>query len=262
MSAVWSSAEPCGASWAGVAAEPGVCCTSDPAPHVVLTGPTPSAVTEATRFGGPGFTDPRALLRGELHPDVIVIDEAAQLPVPLLERLVRTHPRARLAFATTTHGYEGTGRGFVLRFLRWLDDGERDVARLSLTEPIRWSTGDPLEALIRDVLLLDAQPARLPPEAGTWVHAVLDREDLARDERVLTEVVGLLVHAHYRTTPGDVHRLLDAPNLTLHVLFEGPHVVAIGLRAPQSAEHAMHNAIFPDLPYNVRNTLAMASIPP
>src|SRR4029079_13076126 len=93
--------------------------------------------------------------------DVIVVAECAQLPVPMLRRLVEAHAGAHVAFATTTHGYEGTGRGFSLRFLEWLERRAAPVVRLGLAPPIRWDEGDPLERLLFDMLLLDAEPARL-----------------------------------------------------------------------------------------------------
>ncbi len=164
--------------------------------------------------------------------DAILVDEAAQIPVPLLQQIVRRHATARMVFATTARGYEGTGRGFVLRFLEWLKS-EGPVTHLSLTEPIRWAAGDPLERWIFDVLLLDAQPAQLAgPIDPEHIEAVaLDRDALLDNEAQLREFFGLLVHAHYRTTPGDLHRLLDAPNLRLHALRHQGQVVAACLVA-------------------------------
>ncbi len=192
---------------------------------------------EVFRFAGDGarFVDLTELVLGDEDFDVIVVDEAAQLPVPMLERLVERHARARIAFATTTHGYEGTGRGFSLRFVEWLERRACPLHKLELREPIRWAPDDPVEAFVFDALLLNAVPAYDGAEAvapnDVAVH--LNRDALVADEALLREFVGLLVQAHYRTTPGDVHRMLDAPNLDLHAILCDGHVVAATLVAQE-----------------------------
>jgi tRNA(Met) cytidine acetyltransferase len=198
----------------------------------VLTGPSAGAVTEVLRFAGQAgleFTALDALNLRAQAPEVVVVDEAAQLPVPLLQSLCVRWPRARFAFATTTRGYEGTGRGFVLRFLEWVRAQTVPWVPLTLETPIRFAPADPVERWAREVLLLDAEPSSLAaraPEATTGVRALqLDRDALAQDEVRLRALFGLLVHAHYRTTPGDLHRLLDAPNLRLHALVDGADVL-------------------------------------
>jgi tRNA(Met) cytidine acetyltransferase len=214
-------------------------------PRVVVTASTPDAAAEVLRFAGTaaGTEAPFVPLTTLLGPeealpplDVLVVDEAASLPVPVLQRLVQRHPHARMAFATTTRGYEGTGRGFVLRFLAWARAQARPVFEHALSTPIRWAAGDPLETHLLAMLALDAGPAEIdatrgPVDAAATRYVELDRDLLARDEPLLREVFGLLVHAHYRTTPGDLHRALDAPNLSLHALLWGEHVVAAALMA-------------------------------
>jgi tRNA(Met) cytidine acetyltransferase len=223
---------------------------------VVVAAPSAEAAEEVRRFAGQPLSvaAPTALCDPDARAEAIVIDEAAQIPLPLLRRIVAAHPCAPLALATTCDGYEGTGRGFVLRFLAWLRETGRPLREFTLDEPIRWPADDPLERLVADVLGLDAQPARLPrtptvrsstraapaasegrpytPSSSLRAEAV-DRDALVERPRVLEEIFGLLVHAHYRTTPADLVRLLDAPNLSLHVLREGAHVVAVTLLAAE-----------------------------
>ena len=231
-----------------------------PTLRVALTANHVDALAEVFRFGvgaeappregSPRFVSPEALIEGEEEFDLVVVDEAAQLPVPWLKRLARRHAGACLTFATTTHGYEGTGRGFTLRFLEWLGR-ERPVERLTLREPIRWAAGDPLERFVFDALLLDAELAEVPPEArqATELEVVaveLERDALAADEATLREVFGLLVQAHYRTTPNDLKRLLDAPNVRVHALrlgARGPVVAATLVALEGGLDEAMCEAL-------------------
>ncbi len=179
------------------------------------------------------FVAPDALLQGREHADLLLVDEAAAIPAPLLEQMLERH--GRIAFATTVHGYEGTGRGFDLRFRRVLDARTPGWRGLRLETPIRWGPGDPLERLVFRALLLDAAPAADAMLAAATADACslerLDRDALAADEALLGELFGLLVLAHYRTTPGDLRHLLDGPELSIYVLRHRGHVAATALVA-------------------------------
>ncbi|MBM4283485.1 MAG: tRNA(Met) cytidine acetyltransferase, partial [Deltaproteobacteria bacterium] len=67
--------------------------------------------------------------------------------------------------------------------------------------------------------------------AGPPAPRELARDALARNEPLLRSLMGLLVQAHYRTTPSDLHRLLDAPNLAVHAIVDGDRVLAATLVA-------------------------------
>ena len=199
--------------------------------RIVVTAAREEALVEVERFAGRiTYARPDVLARGS-DAEAIVIDEAAQLPVALVKRIVLAHPHARIALATTCRGYEGTGRGFALRFATWARTLGRPLVERTSSEPIRWAAGDPLERWIFDALLLDAEPAVLGIEESEPRYERLDRDRLASDERVLRQIFGLLITAHYRTTPNDLARMLDAPNLEVHALFEGEDVVAVSLLA-------------------------------
>jgi hypothetical protein len=60
------------------------------------------------------FMAPDALLAGDMRASWLIVDEAAAIPGPLLRQLVTRFPRTLLT--TTVQGYEGTGRGFLLKF--------------------------------------------------------------------------------------------------------------------------------------------------
>ena len=166
-------------------------------------------------------------------PDVAIVDEAAALPVRLLEGFL--DGSLSVAFCTTVHGYEGAGRGFAIRFRERLLDGPLAVRDVRLDEPIRYARNDPVEAWASRALLLDARPAVDEAVAGTAVadaiYRTLAPDDLLSDETLLGEAFGLLVAAHYRTEPNDLARLLDAPNLSARALVAEGRVVAVALLA-------------------------------
>lgn len=147
----------------------------------------------------------------------LMVDEAAALPAPLLAQWLTAFPR--IAFATTVHGYEGSGRGFALRFRDVLDAQTPDWKVLTLTDPVRWQAGDPLEATLNQLLLLNAplSPAQDDLMARYASHEV-DREALAENEAALGKLFGLLVQSHYRTTPSDLRQLLDGPGMQLRII--------------------------------------------
>ncbi|WP_457669708.1 tRNA(Met) cytidine acetyltransferase TmcA [Thiolapillus sp.] len=161
------------------------------------------------------FVAPDTLAEKRPAADLLLVDEAAGIPLPLLEKLLLQY--RRIAFATTVHGYEGSGKGFRLRFARMLDKHRPQWKQLHLRQPVRWAEGDPLEDFTFRTLLLDAEPAVIPPgmDPGDLAIRQLSREELMHDEGLLRQLFGLLVNAHYRTTPTDLQHLLDAPNLGL-----------------------------------------------
>ncbi len=196
-----------------------------------------STLIETETGGRIQFSEPTAAvdrLGADVDIDVVIVDEAAALPVSTLESLLEAD---RIAFATTTYGYEGAGRGFSVRFRDRLAESEHAVTDCTMTEPIRYAAGDPIEVWAFRALLLDAKPPVEPlvadatPESPAIEYRRLDPDDLLADSHLLREAFGLLVLAHYRTEPNDLARLLDAPNLTARALvFEG-HVVSVALLA-------------------------------
>ncbi|SMO45078.1 tRNA(Met) cytidine acetyltransferase TmcA [Halorubrum cibi] len=178
------------------------------------------------------FLPPAAAAELPDDPDCVVVDEAAALPVRLLERFLSA---PAVAFCTTVHGYEGAGRGFSVRFRDRLAESEFAVRDVRLDEPIRYARDDPVESWIARALLLDARPSVPEAVAGTTVadvgYRTLPPDELLSDETLLGEAFGLLVAAHYRTEPNDLARLLDAPNLVARALVSGDRVVAVALLA-------------------------------
>ncbi len=194
------------------------------------------------------YRSPAEAVDSAAEADLLVVDEAAAIPV---DRLAETLDADRVVYATTVHGYEGTGRGFAVRFRDRLTDAAHEVHEIRMDEPVRYAPGDPVERWAFDALLLDARPPVTPAvtdaTAETVAYRQVDRDALVADPARLREVVGLLARAHYRTEPNDLARLLDAPNVTVRTLVTAPddgreHVVSVALLAREGGLSAERRA--------------------
>lgn len=155
--------------------------------------------------------------------NVVIVDEAAGIPVPILIGLKKRFWRA--IYSSTIHGYEGAGRGFLVRFLgRLRRDFRRDLIELEMREPIRYASGDPVESWLYDVLLLDSEPARLDEHELSLRPEDCEYRELDRDylftsgEEILRQLVGLYVLTHYRNRPNDVALLANAPHHSVRAI--------------------------------------------
>ncbi len=176
------------------------------------------------------FCRPPAAADLASEADATIVDEAAAIPVDLLSDFLAS---PSVAFCTTVHGYEGTGRGFAVRFRQWLADSDKSITEIELDEPIRYSRGDPVESWLFRTLLLDARPPidQLVEDATpeTVSYRRISQAELAADEELFRSVVGLLVVAHYRSDPSDLVRLLDAPNIAIRALEQEGHIVSVAV---------------------------------
>lgn len=176
------------------------------------------------------FQAPDELLRAPPDVDLLMVDEAAMLPVPMLTAMTVHWPASVLA--TTVHGYEGTGRGFDLRFRGVLARHHPGWQQVVLAEPIRWAGGDPLESLMNRLLCLDADLPNSPDAEAPITLRGIPQDELLNDDDRLKALMGLLVSAHYQTSPDDLRQLLDDPDTLIVVALKGeePVGVAWGLR--------------------------------
>ena len=182
---------------------------------VILTAPNKSAVNIFNEFAGVDITfmSPDELSQNlsnapqQFANHWLFVDEAAMIPLDILFRL--TNAFKRVVLTTTIHSYEGTGRGFLLKFMAKTD---RTLRHVELFTPLRWQADDKLEAFIDDLLLCDCED-RLPQPPYDSVFA--EQIQMSHCERIphdqMESVYGLLTLAHYRTSPLDLRRLLDAP---------------------------------------------------
>lgn len=157
--------------------------------------------------------------------EIIAVDEAAGIPVPILMKLLRSAPR--VVYSSTIHGYEGAGRGFSVRFLKNIKEREDiELIHTELEEPIRYAPNDPIERWLFDTLLLDAEPVKLNEEDIQDVESLnvklekadLDEWLLGSKEDLLRQFIGIYVFAHYRNEPKDLAIMADAPHYEAYAL--------------------------------------------
>jgi tRNA(Met) cytidine acetyltransferase len=212
--------------------------------RVLLTASSRAAGSAVFRHAGRQlpFLAPDGILADDsVTADVLLVDEAASIDLPTLASLLMRFPR--VIFATTTEGYEGTGQGFVLRFLDMLTRSHPGWMRFSLETPVRWSAGDPVEAIIDRLLLLDAETVEVVSTEQP-AFMCLTQDTLLSDESLLHQVYGLLRSAHYRTTPDDLRFLMDAPGVSIYSLQAEADVVAVALLVQEgNLDDAMAQAI-------------------
>ena len=179
---------------------------------VYLTAPNKSAVHSVIEFSEREieFIAPDELtIRLQHEPEFsqsawLLVDEAAMIPLPLLQEYSQYFQH--IVFSTTIHSYEGTGRGFELKFKRKI---HRTFQHFELKHPLRWQENDPLEHFIDDLLLLNAedefQQFPFQPHLPYQIREVKKTYHIA-------DFYGLMTLAHYRTSPLDLRRLLDGEN--------------------------------------------------
>ncbi|MBH0063473.1 tRNA(Met) cytidine acetyltransferase [Pseudoalteromonas sp. NZS71] len=162
------------------------------------------------------YVAPDALLNALPECDLLLIDEAAAIPVPLLLKMLAHYPR--IVFASTLVGYEGNGRGYTIRFSNYIKAHYKASKVVTLDEPLRFAKHDPLEKHIRTLLALDAQYKELNSEQLEQpVHSEITQQSLVNNEPLLQQVIALLALAHYQSSVNDLRQLLDAPSQRIFI---------------------------------------------
>lgn len=180
---------------------------------IYLTAPNKSAVNILAEFSQKEiiFIAPDALfLALQNDPSFsenawLFVDEAAMLPIAQLTAFSQHFKH--ILFTTTIHSYEGTGRGFELKFKQKIN---RTFSDFELIEPLRWSKDDALEAFIDELLLLNVEDDfKQTPYDKSKICQITERsqEEILSS---LSQFYGLMTLAHYRTSPLDLRRLFDA----------------------------------------------------
>lgn len=189
---------------------------------IIVTAPTRTATDVMAAHAGSSFhfMAPDTLLATPpASADWLIIDEAAALPTPQLYKLITLYPRTLLT--TTVQGYEGTGRGFLLKFCA----GITDLHHYRLHQPIRWADNDPLERLISQGLFFDDNEPTVISTDKVQFHQT-SQQHWQRQPHHMAEAYRLLTAAHYRTSPLDLRRMMDAAGQHFVLGCAGDQVIA------------------------------------
>ncbi|MGF1742004.1 GNAT family N-acetyltransferase [Vibrio profundum] len=219
--------------------------------HIAVTAPRPDAV--ATLFSHARaqlgveasnkpqlnhhnssltYVAPDELLRSRHEYDLVFVDEASAIPLPMLKAIVERNNR--VVFSTTVHGYEGCGRGFTLKFQTWLKDKMPATRNIHLTQAIRWSENDWLEQWqyqafmldcteVIDALAIDTLATDTLTESNSpgCVTRLITKQELLENISLFRSCFSLLVQAHYQTTPNDLFTFLRDDKAMLFATING-----------------------------------------
>ncbi|TVO35679.1 GNAT family N-acetyltransferase [Vibrio algivorus] len=180
------------------------------------------------------FIAPDELNISEVDADLVLVDEAAALPLPMLKNFVKRFHR--LVFSSTIHGYEGCGRGFSIKFMQWLNRHRPGWKHIELTQPIRWAENDPLESWSFETFLLNADDGvsdfnlnindinAESLELSQIELNLVSKQLLIKNAELFRSIFGLLVTAHYQTTPNDVMQVLASDEIQVYQITYQPIV--------------------------------------
>ena len=179
------------------------------------------------------FHAPDHIIEKNLQPDILLIDEIASLAPELVKTLIASSKYTIIS--GTTQGYEGSGKGFTNRLLPFLNK-QHKLKSYILNKPFRWKVGDPVERFF-DVLLCtnsiiheESKSASLIQQKPDHLQSCklinqtyrlleVNSELLSANYRLYSQIVSLLLTAHYQTTPNDIVRIINSPDSKIFVTF-------------------------------------------
>ncbi|MDV6251893.1 tRNA(Met) cytidine acetyltransferase TmcA [Vibrio sp. EA2] len=189
------------------------------------------------------FIAPDELLSSMPECDLLLVDEAAAIPVPMLQQITAHYHR--LVFSSTIHGYEGCGRGFTLKFVDWLQKQRPGMKTCHLQQPIRWSESDFLESWLYEAFVLDAELT--DPQVIVAEKLQLEKitkQELVSNSSLLRECFALLVNAHYQTSPNDLLHALQDERSSIYVASSENKIVGVIMAVE---EGSLDNSIISDI---------------
>ncbi|MCB5162706.1 GNAT family N-acetyltransferase [Marinomonas algarum] len=192
--------------------------------------------------------------------DYLFVDEASMLPLPMLKALSKI--AIHNVFSTTDYGYEGAGKGFGLRFCRFLAHQKipqhtssspiiEPLQRLTLVTPVRWGGNDPLENWVNATFFLtpsDQTPRLSQSQSHEQSTApqkkpclALTGADWLAYPQLLAQAFHLLVSAHYQTSPDNVRWVMDDPSVTTYLSINTDQACLTDPQHPTAHDHPLNS---------------------
>lgn len=167
------------------------------------------------------------LLADDISVDLLLVDEASAIPVHILNKLAKKF--SRVVFSSTVHGYEGSGRGFEMRFIKQISQRKPNFKRHHMLQPIRWYKHDTLEQFWFSTLFHNEQQGNQHidqvDQSISFRH--VSKAQFLNEKKLLASVFRLLINAHYQTSQDDLQRLLDAPEIECFILTRGANLLGV-----------------------------------
>lgn len=177
------------------------------------------------------FLSPDKIVSISSGCSLLFVDEAAAIPINMLEEILKHS--SRVVFSSTVHGYEGSGRGFTLKFSKILNTLKPQNKKIHLKIPIRWASNDPLENFIFNSLLLNVEIKNLNKERDFSLNnleiRLVTQVELLANHELLKDIFAILVNAHYQTRPADLVLLLNSSLVSIITVFFKEQVVGCAL---------------------------------
>ena len=196
--------------------------------HVKLNLPTATFQLGKVEFGSSRllFMAPDNLIKTETKADLLIIDEASGISPSILEELLKRY--SRIVFASTIHGYEGSGHCFSIKFFKYLDKLTPDWKEFHLDSPMRWSNSDPLEKLTDQLFLLKPEKDNLVDKINIeeLTIEIISTQTLIQNESLLSDFYNLLSSAHYKTQPSDLKQVVNNTNIYIYLVKNSSTLVA------------------------------------
>ncbi len=175
------------------------------------------------------FIAPDALISQQPKCDLLLVDEAAAIPLPMLQTI--TEHYHRVVFSSTLHGYEGCGLGFTHKFIQWLAQHRPGFNQVHLSQPIRWAEDDYLESWLNDTFFINVAIQAIATEETTHIASQLhyrfvEQSLLFASPLLFGQIFSILVNAHYQTTPNDLMLILGDPAISVFVAEWNGRIVA------------------------------------